>query len=104
MRIIKLYVKSTSLLGKTFGLIGKSKPETLLIKTHFGIHTFGLRFPIDVVILNKKQTVVALKEHLLPNRVFFWNPLFDTILELPDNTIKNYIRLGDTIEFINEKM
>jgi uncharacterized protein len=76
-----------NLYKKTIGLIGKDKPESLLIKTRFGIHTFGLKFPIDVVVLDN-NIVVQAKSHLCPNNLFFWNPKYDQILELPDGTIK----------------
>ena len=90
MARINLQVEKTSYVGKVLGLIGKKHPHALLLKTRFGIHTFGVRFPIDVVILNKSNEIVTLKEHLLPNRIFFWNPSFDTVIELPEGTIKKY--------------
>lgn len=44
--------ETKNLIEKVVGLIGKDKPIALLIKTHFGIHTFGLKFSIDVLRLN----------------------------------------------------
>lgn len=87
--VTKLFVKETkNLKEKIQGLIGKDKPQALLIKTHFGIHTFGLKFPIDVLILNKKNEVVAIKKNLLPKRIFLWNPIYEKALELPPGTIE----------------
>lgn len=101
---ISLRVKQTNLLEKILGLIGKKNPESLMLRTRFGIHTFGVKFPIDLVVLDKKKTVVKLKKSLQPNNVFFWNPVFDTILELPQGTIqKKAIVLGTTIAFLNLK-
>lgn len=81
---------------KTIGLIGTKKPQSLLLRTHFGIHTFGMRYPIDVLILNSQNKVVALKENLKPNRMFLWNPHYDNVLELPKGTInKSKTQLGD---------
>ncbi len=95
-----LFVKETkNLKEKITGLIGKSKPQALMIKTHFGIHTFGLKFPIDVLILNKNNKVVSIKKNLLPNRIFVWNPLHERILELPAGTIdKNKIKISSIID------
>jgi len=73
--------------GKILGLIGKDKPQTLLIRTRFGIHTFGVKFPIDVLVLDDNFKVVGVKKNLLPNRFFFWNPLYDKVLECPKGTI-----------------
>lgn len=80
--------KAKNLREKISGLIGKKKPESLMIKTHFGIHTFGLKFPIDALILDKNNKVVALKKNLKPNRIFVWNPLYEKVLELPTGTIE----------------
>ncbi len=86
--MITLFVKEArNLREKIIGLIGKEKPASLLIKTHFGIHTFGLKFPIDVLILNKNNKVVSLKKSLKPNRIFLWNPAYEKVLELPEGTI-----------------
>ena len=83
--MIQLRVKKAhSVLEKMQGLIGKDKAEAFLLETHFGIHTFGLRFPIDVLILNSKHRVVYLKKNLVPYRVFFWNPRFSLVLELSE--------------------
>jgi uncharacterized protein len=87
--VIKFFVKETKNLKERIrGLIGKNKPQALLIKTHFGIHTFGVKFPIDVLILNNKNIVVSIKENLKPNRIFLWNPRYEKVIELPQGTIK----------------
>jgi uncharacterized protein len=70
------------------GLIGKKRAEALLLKTHFGIHTFGVKFPIDVLILNNENEVVSMKEDLKPNRIFLWNPIYENVIELPRETIR----------------
>ena len=97
--MITLFVKEArSLKEKAIGLIGKEKPASLLIKTRFGIHTFGLKFPIDVLILDKKNKVVFLKKNLMPWRIFLWNPMFDKVLEMPLGTIdKKKIKINDTV-------
>lgn len=87
--MIKLSVrKAKNIKDKITGLIGKKKPFALMIKTHFGIHTFGLKFPIDVLILNNKDEVVSIKENLKPNSIFLWNPKYEKVIELPNGTIK----------------
>lgn len=59
-----------------------------MFRTRFGIHTFGMHYPIDVIILDKQQIVVHLKENLMPNRLYFWNPKYSIVIELPKETIK----------------
>jgi hypothetical protein len=86
--------------GKILGLIGKKEPEAIVFKTRFGIHTFFLNFPIDVLILDKKNRVKELKEGLSPSRVMFWNLKYDIVVELPQGLIKkSETKLGDLLEF-----
>lgn len=93
--------EARSLKEKVIGLIGKEKSASLLIKTRFGIHTFGLKFPIDVLILNKKNKVVSLKKNLMSGRIFLWNPIYDKVLELPLGTIdKKKIEINDAVNLI----
>lgn len=90
--------EAKNLKEKVVGLIGKEKAKALLIKTHFGIHTFGLKFPIDVLILNKKNKVAKLSKHLKPGKILMWNPLHETVLELPEGTVdKKKIKINDLI-------
>ena len=76
-----------SALEKTLGLLGK-KEQTVLFKTRFGIHTFFLKTPIDVMILNNEYKVVKLKKELRPNRIFLWNPKFEIVIETQSGKIK----------------
>ena len=96
--------KAKNLSEKVMGLIGKDKPISFMLSTRFGIHTFGLKFPIDVLILDKKNKVVFLKENLMPWRIFLWNPMYDKVLELPLGTIgKKKIKINDEI-FLKESL
>jgi uncharacterized protein len=100
--MIKIEARTVkSITQKVLGLIGKDKAYNLLLKTHFGIHTFGVKVPIDVVILNNQNVVVKIKKNLKPNRVFLWNPVYERVLELPEGTIaKNKIKNGGKIDLI----
>lgn len=80
--------KAHSWKAKAFGLIGKKKIEPFFLETRWGIHTFGMKKSIDVIILNKNNVIVAVKEDLKPNHVFLWNPKYYRVLELPQAKIK----------------
>lgn len=69
------------------GLLGTKKPIAVFFQTRFGIHTFGMRYPIDIVIIDRYHTVKIVKKNLVPNRIFVWNPFFDYVLELPEGTV-----------------
>lgn len=100
--VIKARV-AKSMISRTKGLIGENAIEPLFIQTRFGIHTFGMKKTIDVLILDNKNKVFNLKEHLKPARVFVWNPKYKKVLELPEGFIQDKgIHRGDIIklEFI----
>mgnify|MGYP003394849270 CR=1 FL=1 len=82
---------------KSWGLLNKNNSCSLYFQTRFGIHTFGLKKPIDVLILNNDFIVVALAT-ITPNRIFFWNPKYSKIIELPFGSIKkSKTKLGNDI-------
>ena len=84
---------------KIKGLLFSDKATPVLIQTRWGIHTFGMRYPIDVLVLNKNNQIMKLAKELKPNRIFLWNPFFTTIIELPAGYIeKEKIKQGDVIE------
>lgn len=86
------YLKSLG--EKSRGLINRAV-EPVFFKTRFGIHTFGMSYPIDVLVLDKEFKVVNIKENLKPNNLFFWFPVYDNILELPKNTVREHnIKIG----------
>ena len=88
---------------KTIGLLRSEKPEVLLIKTRFGIHTFGMKEAIDIVVLDIENRVVKLRPSLPPNRIFLWNPKYDTVIEMPEQLIeKTHTEIGDQLQ-IDEK-
>jgi uncharacterized protein len=87
--------------AKSLGMIRYDKPRSLLLRTRFGIHTFGMKYPIDVLVLDVKNAVVDSKQELQPNRVFFWNVRYQTVIELPSKTLeKTGTQLGDVIEYV----
>ncbi|MBI2022836.1 DUF192 domain-containing protein [Candidatus Daviesbacteria bacterium] len=84
---------------KSVGLINKPKGTSLILKTRFGIHTIGIRYPIDVLILDKNYQVLEIKQNLQPNRFFFWNPIYTLVAELPWGSIRiSRTIIGDFIK------
>ncbi|MCL5410535.1 MAG: DUF192 domain-containing protein [Patescibacteria group bacterium] len=100
--MISLEVREAkNLKEKIIGLMMEIKAKPLLIKTRFGIHTFFLKFPIDILILDKGYKVRCVKEDLYPYRFFFWNPKYNMVVELPDGTIKeNKIKTGQQVKLL----
>lgn len=58
--------------ARCVGLLSRSvmpKGEGLLLIPGGSIHTLGMRFPIDVVFLNRQMRILALAEHVRPWRI-----------------------------------
>ncbi|MFH1193001.1 MAG: DUF192 domain-containing protein [Candidatus Jorgensenbacteria bacterium] len=86
---------------KSTGLRGGTEPSALFMKTRWGIHTFGMRFSIDCLVLDDGFAVVAVRENVAPNRFFFWNPRYRNVLEFPAGTIrKTGTRVGDKMAMV----
>jgi uncharacterized membrane protein (UPF0127 family) len=98
--MINIKVKNLiSIKDRTIGLIGHSKMEPIMFTTRFGIHTFGVKFPIDVVILDRNNVVVKIKQSLKQNRFFFWPVRYNKVLELPEGYIEKYrVKIGSIVK------
>jgi uncharacterized membrane protein (UPF0127 family) len=73
---------------KSMGLIGKKNPYAVYFSTRWGIHTFGVRFPIDILILDRDFRVVKATSHVPPNSIYVWNPKHYHVVELPEGEIQ----------------
>lgn len=64
--------RASTFLERLVGLLGKkgvAADEALLLAPCRSIHTFFMKFPIDIVFLTRKGRVIALIPHLKPNRL-----------------------------------
>jgi uncharacterized protein len=77
----------TGIWNKTKGLIGTKKANPVYFETRWGIHTFGMKYPIDVLILDNNNLVIKTKEVLKPNKIWIWNPKYNKVIELPAGEI-----------------
>jgi uncharacterized protein len=94
----------TSVRDRTIGLIGQNKISPVLFFTRFGIHTFGLKFPIDVIILDKQNIIRKISQNLKPNSIFVWPLKYNKIIELPAGFVKEYkLKTGIAIELTEIK-
>ena len=90
-----LFTRMKGLLGKNEMMQG----EALWIKPCTSVHTFGMKFPIDVIFLDRKKVVTALIENMQRNRLTRLYLSAMSTLELPAGTIeKTDTKAGDEIE------
>jgi uncharacterized membrane protein (UPF0127 family) len=79
---------------------GLAPGEGLWIAPCEAIHTFGMRFPIDVVFLNRKKTVVKIRSNLTKGRMCASLRAY-SVLELPAGRLSETgTRCGDQLEFV----
>jgi hypothetical protein len=75
--------------------------EGLWIVPCEAVHTFGMKFPIDVLYLDRKRRVLKVRERVVPWRMSACLRAH-SVLELPAGTASRAgTRAGDQLEFIN---
>lgn len=89
-------------LTRLWGLLGRRGVEAgggLWIMPSSGVHTVGMRFPIDVVGLDKELRVIKLWPELAPYRVTSVSMKMRSVIELAAGQIrKSGIELGDLLQ------
>ena len=94
---------ATGRLERAVGLLarrGLEWGEALWIMPSRGVHTWGMRFTIDLVALNADGVVVDLVEGLKPWRLRLPRPGTAGVLELAEGSLRNSgTRLGHTVTF-----
>ncbi|NKB38276.1 MAG: DUF192 domain-containing protein [Gammaproteobacteria bacterium] len=87
------------------GLLGSAKLEEnegLLITPCSSVHTFGMRYSIDVLFLDKQLTIVKTVESLKPWRVAA-SGLSSLVLELAEDSIRKLqLKTGQQLEWQDE--
>ena len=87
------------------GLLGRSSLSTeegIYLAPCEWLHTFGMRFPIDVAFLSAEGRVLALHHGLKPNRISKIVLRAAGVLELSEGTLHSTnTEIGDTVQFVN---
>jgi uncharacterized membrane protein (UPF0127 family) len=78
---------------------GLKPGEGLWIAPCEGVHTFGMKFPIDVLFLSKKKQVLKARPDMVKGRIAFSLRAY-SVLELPAGTLAQTGTVaGDQLEF-----
>src|SRR5215472_18945961 len=90
-----------SIFGRLVGLLGKRSLEPdggVWICPANAIHTIGMLFSFDLVLIDKDFKVVGLREMVRPFRLTRPNFRAESVLELPAHTIfKSRTEVGDQL-------
>lgn len=91
--------------NRSIGLLSRkslSQDEGLIIRPCCSIHTFFMRFDIDVLFVNKKNKIIALYKNVKPWKILPIHITSNYVIELPAGKIlsKN-INKGDIITLEN---
>lgn len=83
------------------GLLGKkalAKESGLLITRSSGVHTFGMRFPIDIVALDRNLRVLGVWENVGPSKIRGLSFRTHAVLELQSGRVRECnIAIGDQL-------
>lgn len=94
--------KADSFMTRLVGLLKRNSlgpEEALWLIPSKGIHTFGMKFPIDVVVLDRHSVVLEAISALAPYRVTRVRLRGHSVLELPKGTLnKSCTEIGDQLE------
>jgi uncharacterized membrane protein (UPF0127 family) len=94
-------------LARAVGLLGQTRLDPgggLLIDPSSGIHTFGMRFAIDVVALDRQLRVGGVWENLGAFRIAGLSWKTSCVLELPVGIIRDSgTCVGDQLEIRNRR-
>ena len=97
---------ANSVLKRMIGLLNRKHLEAgegLLLDRCYGIHTFGMRFPIDVLFLDKDLRVIRVVNALPPYRTCVVRKAV-YVLELPVGAIEqSRTEAGDQVQFRTAK-
>ncbi len=78
---------------------GLEPGEGLWIAPCEGVHTFGMKFPIDVLFLNREKKILKALPDMVKGRIAF-SLLAHSVLELPAGTLaRTGTAAGDQLEF-----
>lgn len=89
-------------ISRSIGLLSKqeiSEDEALIIKPCCSIHTFFMKFAIDVIFVDKNNKVIAIKQNIKPNKL---SPIYlksNYVVEMKAFNTLNKIEIGDELNF-----
>lgn len=89
------FLRLRGLLGRTFD----GSFNGLLLKPCGDIHTIGMKYPIDVIFIDRENKVVGIRNSVKRNAPYIHGKGAKMTLELPAGfLVKNYVEVGSLCE------
>lgn len=83
------------------GMLGRPEPQSgegLLIIPSKSVHMWGMKYPLDVLVLDEDQTILATYTPLEPGQHTSWHSKGRMVLELPAGQVqRTQTQVGDQL-------
>ncbi|HKJ61298.1 MAG TPA: DUF192 domain-containing protein [Hyphomicrobiales bacterium] len=95
--------KTETALERIRGLLGKpalQDNQGFWIAPCNSVHTFGMRYPLDIVYLDRRQQIKKIRHDLKPFRIS-WHFLARSVIELRAGAVEALgLRAGDELQWV----
>lgn len=89
--------------ARTIGLIGRTRAAPMLFPKCHSIHTFFMRFPVDILCLDRNDRIIKSMPGVKPWRVVSGGRRAASVLELPAGYVRQKgLGVGDRIEYVEK--
>lgn len=103
IEVAEAAIEATSALTRLKGLMFAKEMvgyDGLFIRPCNSIHTFFMRFPIDVLFMNKNFKIIKIVKNLSPWRMTRMYFSAHQVLEIKGGTLDERIQEGDVLEVV----
>lgn len=77
-----------------------AEDKGILLKPCKQVHTFHMKYAIDVIFLSKDNSILHIENNLVPNKVTKYYKQAYSILEMASGKVKkNSLAVGDVLSF-----
>ena len=104
VRLVETVEIADDLVGRMVGLLGRSKlgeQRAMYLSPCSSIHTFFMRFPIDLVFLNREMVATRIVRDVRPWRTVFGGAGAVSVLEMESGWFPaDAVSIGDTVKLV----
>lgn len=97
---------ATSFIPRFRGLMFRSsfgEFNAMYLSPCSSIHTYFMKFPIDILCLDKNKTIVDMAASISPGKIYIPSKKTYSVIELPHGSIKHFkISISNGLEFAGQ--